>query len=176
MSPVTDIPQLESAVFAQGAGQYMRGRALVWARRWWWMAALILLPTAVLAFGDWRFAYVLLIELLLVFPGVMVPVWLNEALGPDARRETWPHRIGLSDSGVLVTYMPRYSADGDEYPLPKPEKYSWTDFAAYHDAGNCVILKWVAPRRAPLRLPAEAFDASQWPAAAQMLTKHIKPL
>lgn len=166
---------VKSSVFSQSAAAYMRGRALVWAHRWWWVAALVAVPTAVTACFDWRFIYVLLIELMLLFPGVMVPVWLGEALGPDARRETWPHRLTLSDHGVELCYEPRQCAStGEEYPLPKPEKFGWRDFCSYHDAGNSVILKWIDHRRAPLQMPAEAFNSEQWVQVAEMLTKHIK--
>lgn len=167
---------LTTGVISQSAAQFMRGRAVEWLRRLWWLPASVLTATIVLGCMDPRFWYVLAIELFLIFPGVMVPVVLGQIMGPCARRATWPHTLSLDDSSLTLTYLSRCGRDGDEYPLPKPEKYAWTDFSAYQDAGESVILVWADSRLIPLQLPADSFDSQQWIEAAALLTKHLKRL
>lgn len=163
-------------------GEFVRSRALRLLGRWWLPVAVVLLATAALAFSDVRFVYVLLIELLIAFPMVLCLVWMSEALSDDALRETRPHTVTLADTGIEVTFLPVPAPDSDDedygagtpaYPQPRPRKYNWTDFAAYHDAGNCVILLWTDRRRAPLRLPEDAFDDAQWHVTAKILARFL---
>lgn len=158
-----------SSEFKLDSAVYVRQRALRLLRHWWLPLLVVVLATAALACGDIRFLYVLLIELLIAFPMVMCLVWMREALSDDALRETSLHTVTVGDTGLMVDFL-----QPEGYAPRRSQKFGWSDFVSYHDAGNCVILQWADPKRAPLRMPADVFDEQQWRTVAAILARYLK--
>lgn len=157
-----------SEIICETTGAYIRRRTWQKLRAWLWLIALALIATSVAACYDIRFLYVLLIEIFIVFPMALGPVWMSESFSPFAVRAVTPHRVEISPQGVAIKYI---TGEGRR-PIPA-EKFSWDAFTAYHDAGKCVILEWVDRHRPALRLPENAFDAAQWQTVARILAQSL---
>lgn len=150
-----------SETYSIPAGKFIRRRAWWRLKRYVWLPAGVMAATAVAGFFDVRFLFVLLIEAFILLPGAMALVVLSESLSPDSLRETTPHKVEVSDAGIIL-YGPKAN-----------EKYNWNDFAACQDAGKCVYILWHDRRRAPLSIPEEAFDRDQWVGVATILARNL---
>lgn len=157
-----------SEIISETPGAFMRRRTWEKLRRWLWLIALVLVATAVAACYDTRFLYVLLIEIFIVFPMALGPVWISESFSPHTRRIVTPHRVEISDGGVGIEYI---VAEGQR-PI-EAEKFDWKAFRSYHDAGKCVILEWAAGDRPGLRLPEYAYDSDTWKQVALILARNL---
>lgn len=157
-----------SEIISEPAGRYIRRRTWHILRAWLWLIAAVAVATATAACHDGRFLYVLLIELFIIFPMAIGPVWVIEGCSPYARMAVTPHRVGISVEGVSIEYM-----TGEEYHPIESEKYGWNAFRAFHDAGKSVILEWADKKRPGLRLPEYAFDAAQWQQVARILAQSL---
>ncbi|MDE6099351.1 MAG: hypothetical protein K2L80_00480 [Muribaculaceae bacterium] len=157
-----------SDIIRETPGAYVRGRVMKKLRQWLWLIVLVLSATVAAACFDSRFIYVALMEVCIVFPMALGPVWISEALGDDARRAVLPHRVAISPQGVCICYEP----SGDNVAL-KNESFGWSDFRSCHDDGKSVILEWPDSKRAGLRIPENAFDRDTWIEVARILAQNL---
>ncbi|MDE5656836.1 MAG: hypothetical protein K2I19_07185, partial [Muribaculaceae bacterium] len=74
-----------SNIISEPVGSYIRRRTWHRLRAWLWLIALVVVATAVAASHDARFLYVLLIELFIVFPMAIGPVWIIDGCSPYTR-------------------------------------------------------------------------------------------
>lgn len=165
----TDIDmEYVSEIIREDSGAYIRRRTWRRLRQWLWLIVAVLAATSVAACFDFRFLYVLLIEIFIVFPMALGPVWLSECFNPYTRRMLTPYRVTLSDSGLTIDYLPP-----EGHAALDAEKFGWNAFASYHDAGKSVILNWNGTSRPGLRLPEYAYDAAAWQEVARILARNL---
>lgn len=157
-----------SEIISETPGAYIRRRTWRKLRSWLWLIAAVLTATAVAACFDLRFLYVLLIEVFIIFPMALGPVWLSESFNPYAVRALTPHRVEISPQGIAIDYI---TAEGRRSIAA--EKFGWDAFTTYHDAGKSVIIEWADRRRPGLRLPENAFDSNQWQTVARILAQSL---
>lgn len=117
---------------------YSRRLAMIWLERNWWM---IVLPVAVCLIAglyDWRWLVVAFALLLIVWPGIMIIVFYDHALRPEARKAIMDKRVTVNPDGSLtVTYLS--ASTTDTTPPPPPEHIAASDIRQIEHSGKSTV-------------------------------------
>lgn len=105
--------------FQPAASAYQRLALMQWVGRWWWLVALPVAASCVMAFIDIRFVFVALILVFLVVPFVVFNVHFYQLLSPELRCRLYRQRFVIS-YGTSITI---------EYEAPQKETDTETDAA-----------------------------------------------
>lgn len=95
-----------TAIFTISPGTYVRTVLSIWASQWWW--AILIPPAAFATLGaafNPAFCYIALMLLFLIYPGVLVIIYFNYALTPEARAEIIPHRLTFRHESISIEYF-----------------------------------------------------------------------
>lgn len=98
-------------------GRYVRLAAGIWLGKWWWVFLLPLLALGVMAMGDIVYLVAIFALICIVYPGIMMLMYFDHALRPEAAFATLPHKIEVSDKGLCITYFP--AEEGARCPKPR---------------------------------------------------------
>ncbi len=95
-----------TAIFSISPGTYVRTILGIWASQWWW--AILIPPASLATLGvvlNPAFYYIALMLLFLIYPGVLVLIYFNYALTPEARAEIIPHRLTFRHEAISIEYF-----------------------------------------------------------------------
>lgn len=127
---------LITSIFRITPAQYVRTATGIWMARGGWMWFLPAVAMVCAGFADWRFFIVALALICIVYPGVMMLVYFNHALRPEAAFATIPHRISFSLAGIDIEYFPT----DDTVNCPPSRHIPVSDISRADDTGRSVIL------------------------------------
>lgn len=104
----------------------------------------------------WVFVAFMLVCLL--YPGLLMMIYFNYALSPQARRTLLPHSVTLTDDSIRVTY--HKPDEDDSMPpvrhLPGDEVYTAVDVKSVEPGADFVTIYLKTPRYHHLSIPAGA--------------------
>lgn len=130
-----------------------------------WIALLVLGGCGVAALSDLRFAFVGIIFALIVYPMVLVMVWLTHGARPATALLTRPQRWERrSDGAIVITFYPFTAMESDDTaeapPLAAGTLTFTPDEVTAIDAGAFTVAIWLRKGRADgvrlLTAPADA--------------------
>ena len=117
---------------------YSRRLALIWLGRNWWLIVLPVAACLIVGMHDWRWLVVAFALLLIVWPGILMIVYFNHALTPEARKAILDKKVVENPDGSLsVTYLP--SADPDTPAPPEPEHIPVSEIRRVEYTGKSTI-------------------------------------
>ncbi|MBO4978100.1 MAG: hypothetical protein J6C67_05225 [Muribaculaceae bacterium] len=130
-----------------------------------WIALLVLGGCGVAALSDLRFAFVGIIFALIVYPMVLVMVWLTHGARPATALLTRPQRWARrSDGAIVITFYPFTAMESDEAAEASLRAAGTLTFTPGEvtaiDAGGRAVAIWLRKGRADgvrlLTAPADA--------------------
>lgn len=145
---------MTTSVFRITPAQYVRTATGIWMSRGGW---LLLLPPAVMilaGFADWRFFIVALALICIIYPAIVMLVYLNHALRVEAAFSTIPHRVSLSPDGIDIDYFP---AD-ETVKCPPSRHIHISDIKSAEDTGSSVIFTLTSGRYDFILIPIINFN------------------
>jgi len=125
----------------------------------WWIFACVLSVIVSAVFGiflDLRFLVVSLMIILLVAPMMLFYVYFNEGLTKENAPNILPHRLTISEQGIIVEVSAKVDEDGDvrmarfEYPARNVGVYK------LYGGGLVIPVKGESGRAGRLLLPYDA--------------------
>lgn len=108
---------IETEVYKISAARYGRRVAMRLASRWWWAFALPLGAAAVAGCWDWRWWFVGLVLIFILYPGLLFIAYYYYALSPEAVRVILPQKVQIDQDQLIFVYYP--IADGCHAPKPR---------------------------------------------------------
>lgn len=108
-------------LFAPGAAAYVRRAYPVWLGRHWW---LLIIPGALAIAAVWWpvCIFVTLMVALLLYPSILLMVYLSYATSRSAVQWTYPRRVVMDDEGLWI----RYAAE-DFGRIPENCRIPWNN-------------------------------------------------
>ncbi len=122
------------------ANRYMTTVSEEWLGRYWWTLALpVVACLAVGAIVNAAFTFVAFMLLCLVIPFVLMMLYYNYALTPEATMAVRPHTVTLDPvSGIDLHFLPDPES-GREY---KPMHLDWDQVSGVEVRSSDVVLKF----------------------------------
>lgn len=139
---------IATGIFTGTPSGYVRrvGMAML-ARRWWaWLLPVVACCVAAVWEAVWIFVALMLVCLL--YPGLVMFIYMNYALSPQARRTLLPHDVILTDDGITVRYH-------DERKTA-PESFSRKDIVSAECGRRDIVFHLRRPRYHHITVPVDA--------------------
>lgn len=113
--------------------------AVVWLGKWWWLlGAPIATPIMLGLMLDPRWFFVALMIICLCYPTVMLIVFCNHGLRPQARKASHDSIAEINQTGLLITYMPI----DETIPPPTPTSIKYDEISYYDITRKGIMLSW----------------------------------
>lgn len=144
---------LTTSTFRITPAQYVRTATGIWMARGGWLWFLPAVAMLCAGFADWRFFIVALALICIVYPGVMMLVYFNHALRPEAAFATIPHRVSFSPDGIDIEYFP----PDDTVKCPPSRHIPISGISTAEDTGSSVILTLRSGRYDFILIPTAEF-------------------
>lgn len=132
--------QIHTSQHRISANRYMTTVSEEWLGRYWWTLALPV--AACLAIGtliNVAFTFVAFMLLCLVLPFIMMMLYFNYALTPEATMAVRPHTISMDpEKGIDVNFRPDPET-GKEF---KPVHLDWSEVSEVETRSSDVVLKF----------------------------------
>ena len=112
-----------NGLFAPGAAAYVRRAFPIWLGRHWW---LLIVPCALAVAAAWWpvCIFVALMVALLLYPSIIMMVYLSYATSRRAVLWTYPRRVTMDDNGLWI----RYDAGAEGFGrIPEDCRILWSD-------------------------------------------------
>lgn len=153
------------------AHRYMRSVAEEWLGAWWW--ALALPVAACLSVGaviNVTFTFVAMMLIFLVAPLIMLFLYYNYALTPEAIMAVRPHEVTIDrEQGIDVSFEP-HPESGRTYP---PVHIGWGDVHDVEYNPTEIIVKLHRSGYRLLIIPYEALASEQDRQTLNSLLCHV---
>lgn len=133
-------PTIQTELHRISVSRYMSTVMEDWLGRYWWILAIPVAGClAVGAFVNMAFTFVAFMFLCLVVPFIMMLIYYNYALTPEATIAVRPHWVSLNpDSGIDVEFRPDPET-GREY---KPVHIDWAQISSVESRSSDVVIKF----------------------------------
>lgn len=132
---------------------YVRHVFVAWLCRWWWVWALPIAACVVGACFDFVWVFVALMIICLLYPGLLMMIYFNYALSPEARRTLLPRRVTISDKpDITITY------EDDRTPA---EVIGAADVKDVEFGGSNVTITLLKPRYHHITVPVSAIPEEE---------------
>lgn len=142
---------IETEIYKVAASRYGRRVVMRLASRWWWALALPLGAAIIVGIWDWRWWFVALVMIFILYPGLLFIAYYYYALSPEAVRAILPQRAQITPDAVTLIYYP--IAEGCNAPKPRviPKK----DIRSVSLEGNYIDLQ--LDKEEVIEIPKSAF-------------------
>lgn len=132
---------------------YVREIMLRWVGRWWW--AVVLPFIGCLVAGAWHaaFLFVAFMWLFLIFPPVLMFVYLTYCLRPEVQHVIRTHRLSADDYGIKVTFP-----DDDDVPSLPQRVIPWDCVTGMSLRQKFMILELYRSRYNMLIIPDDSLS------------------
>lgn len=121
-------------VFTPGAAAYVRLAMPIWLGRHWW---LLLLPAALAVAAAWWpvCLFVMLMVALLLYPSVLMMVYLGYATSRRALTWVYPRTVSFDDAGIAIHYHA-----GEKFKqIPPDYKLDWESIRRANLSGKTAV-------------------------------------
>lgn len=113
--------------------------ASVWLGKWWWLAGIpVITPIALGMTLDPTWFFVALMIMCLCYPTIMLIVFCNHGLKPQARKASHDSIAEINHRGLRVTYIPI----DENIPAPSPTLIKYDEISEYHITRKGIVLSW----------------------------------
>lgn len=140
-------------VFTGTPSGYVRRVGLALLARWWWAWLLPVAACCVAATVEAVWIFVALMLVCLLYPGLVMFIYMNYALSPEARRTLLPHTVTLAPDGLTVNYH-------DDRNTP-PETFTREDITSVECGRNDIVFHLRTPRYHHIAIPVHAVPEAE---------------
>lgn len=137
---------------------YVRHVFVAWLCRWWWVWALPVAACVIGACYNFVWVFVALMIVCLLYPGVLMMIYFNYALSPEARHTLLPRRVTITDAPAITI---TYEKSPDRKNLPPEENYGTADVKDVELGGHNIVFILRHPRYHHISVPITAVPEAQ---------------
>ena len=109
--------------------------------------------------------FVALMLIFLLYPGLVMFVYINHAFSPEAQRTLYEQTVTISDSGIQINYIDKNNS----------VRYDVNDIAGVEFNANHTVVKFRKPRYYHIAIPMSAVDEASQPQMLELLNA-LSPL
>lgn len=150
---------IKTDIIRGSADRYIRQLAVEWLGKWWWV---LLLPIAVpVILGltvNQAWLYVAVMLLFLCYPTVMLLMFCQYALRPQARKAVHDYTVTFTPSGFTIMYMP---LNEDKPTPPTAETVNFDEITDYSINSKGITVKWGNTPYDFLFLPHDSLESKE---------------
>ena len=154
-------------VFTPGVAAYVRLAMPIWLGRHWW---LLLLPAALAIAAAWWpvCLFVMLMVALLLYPSVLMMVYLSYATSNRALVWAYPMSLSFDNAGITI----RYHADDKFRQIPPDYKLAWENVRRARLSGKTAVAYLKSSPYGIIPLSGSPLAAEQSQKLAGILAAH----
>jgi hypothetical protein len=145
------VEQYTTKPFHGTPSDFVRRVAVMWLSRWWWVVALPIAICGVLAINEAMWLFVAMMLLFLLYPGLMMMIYINYAFSPEARHTLYEQTVTISSAGIEINYIEKNKVD----------KFAVSEILDVECGDKHVVVKFKKPRYSHVSIPLTAIDEAQ---------------
>lgn len=152
---------IETDAYRCSAGKYMRMLAGIWLWRWWWA---LMLPLCVLFYlavtVNVAWAYVALMLIFIVFPTLVMFMFLTQVTTPEAIVATQLKTLSFNNNGICVNFV-KVDTEENSLQIYKSICFEWSEFDRFEQSGGGITLYKKNNRYRLLYIPYSAISGKE---------------